>query len=290
MLNFIRYDIRRMFKSRGLWLGLLIMNLFFALMTFISYHEINKTYEDYREEVISQEQGQEQSGVVIERTTDGDSQLMTEEEYLANQASLKADMTFDRFVINNFPVVIIFAYIYFANFIIGDFSSGFLKNMLPLAGARWKWLLAKAVVVACFYPIILLNNMIFALINEFVSGQFLTQIHWSDHLQLVLPQLCLFIIISLFLVMVMLFSQNKVTTMVIATLMGVGFHTQILTLLDNNFGFDLVGQLYSSCLLQMETHFEGQLIPLLMRGLVYILALAIVNYWQIYRMDFSFEH
>lgn len=289
MLNFIRYDIRRMFKSKGLWLGLLIINLFLALMTFINYHEVQQTYADYQQEAMKQSQPDEQSGLVIERSTEG-GQIKTEEEFLANQAEVKASMTFDRFVIDNFPMVIVFAYIYLANFVAADFSSGFLKNMLPLSGAKWKWLLAKIVSVACFYPVLLLNNMIFAVINELLSGQFMTQIHWRDHLQLILPQLSLLMIICLLSVMVMLFSQNKVTTIVIATLMGMGLHTQLLTIIENSLGIDLVNQLYSSQLLQMGTQFEGQILPLLIRGLIMILLLYLFNYWQIYRMDFNFEH
>ena len=289
MLNFIRYDIRRMFNSKGLWLGLLIINLFLALMTFINYHEVQQTYADYQQEAMNQSQPDEQSGLVIERSTEG-GQIMTEEEFLANQAEVKASMIFDRFVIDNFPMVIVFAYIYLANFVAADFSSGFLKNMLPLSGAKWKWLLAKIVSVACFYPVLLLNNMIFAVINELLSGQFMTQIHWRDHLQLILPQLSLLMIICLVSVMVMLFSQNKVTTIVIATLMGMGLHTQLLTIIENSLGIDLVQQLYSSQLLQMGTQFEGQILPLLIRGLIMILLLYLFNYWQIYRMDFNFEH
>ncbi|UPQ86456.1 hypothetical protein M0R79_03530 [Ignavigranum ruoffiae] len=289
MLNFIRYDIRRMFNSKGLWLGLLIINLFLALMTFINYHEVQQTYADYQQEAMNQSQPDEQSGLVIERSMEG-GQIMTEEEFLANQAEVKASMTFDRFVIDNFPMVIVFAYIYLANFVAADFSSGFLKNMLPLSGAKWKWLLAKIVSVACFYPVLLLNNMIFAVINELLSGQFMTQIHWRDHLQLILPQLSLLMIICLVSVMVMLFSQNKVTTIVIATLMGMGLHTQLLTIIENSLGIDLVQQLYSSQLLQMGTQFEGQILPLLIRGLIMILLLYLFNYWQIYRMDFNFEH
>ncbi|MGY4105157.1 hypothetical protein ACWOA0_05985 [Ignavigranum ruoffiae] len=289
MLNFIRYDIRRMFNSKGLWLGLLMINLFLALMTFINYHEVQQTYADYQQEAMNQSQPDEQSGLVIERSTEG-GQIMTEEEFLANQAEVKASMIFDRFVIDNFPMVIVFAYIYLANFVAADFSSGFLKNMLPLSGAKWKWLLAKIVSVACFYPVLLLNNMIFAVINELLSGQFMTQIHWRDHLQLILPQLSLLMIICLVSVMVMLFSQNKVTTIVIATLMGMGLHTQLLTIIENSLGIDLVQQLYSSQLLQMGTQFEGQILPLLIRGLIMILLLYLFNYWQIYRMDFNFEH
>lgn len=294
MLNFVRFDLSKMLRMKSLWITLFIFNLFLGIITYVNYHEISMTYEEYSQQMRLQEEGdQEESsdnGTKVEVELILESLVMDEASFNVRKDEIKESMTFDRFVLDNFAPILIFAYIYLAIFVSGDFSSGYLKNMLAIRGAKQKWLAAKLITALVFHIILIANHMVFGLINELISGQFLIKISWMDHLTIFLPQVVMLVIIMMLVTAVLLLSQSRVTTIVFATLLGMGLHGQILNFLGQSLNLDLVQQLYSSQLMVMGTNFADHLLPVLIRGALMILGLYLFNSWRIYRMDFKFEH
>ena len=292
MLNFIRFDVSKFFKSKAIWMCIFFLTIFLSIVTFVQVKDSGQSYSDYQLDYQSQEaeikeEKDKDATIRVHREL---APLMSEEEFNDLQADLKNSMTISNVFFENYSILTIFAFIFFALFVGNDFSTGYLKNMLAIQGAKWKWVTSKMVVAITFFVIMSLVILGFGLVNEVLSQQFLADNPWKDHLILFLPQVLLFMIIMQFAVALILLTQSKVTTIVIATLFGMGLHSQLLNFIGQSIGIDLVSKLYSSQLLSMGQAYHDNYFEVLLIGLIYLSVLYIFNRWYIYKVDFKFDH
>ncbi|MBG9979730.1 hypothetical protein HZY91_01630 [Facklamia sp. DSM 111018] len=285
MLNFIKFDLRKMFRMKGFWLSVLFFIALLGLNLTLDHNQYNMDYDQYYQtqtrnnEKAAENEG---SGFQIE--------IVDEETYNQQQKALKEGMRFDPFILNSFTLTSVVCYIFFGLFVSNDFSSGYLKNILSIGGAKWKWITSKIVVASVLTLCLFILQILGGLVSEIISEQFLSTISFTG----ILGQLALNILLSILIMLLnitsILLSQSKVTTMIISSLFAMGVHLQLLTQIGKLLNIDIVGQFLSSRLQVMGYDFEGQFLPALLTGLTAFTLLYLFNRWYVYRIDFKFDH
>lgn len=289
MLNFIRFDMKKLFKMKATWVTLLMVAAFMALGTFIEHYSYSQTYEAY-ETSMTKETKSDNVVVVVEVQQSNDQPLMSKEEFQAMKEAERKDLSMQKNIIRFFPASMIFVYILIAIFIGNDFSSGYLKNMLAIKGARWKWVTSKFAVAALIFFMVELIIIGFSYFDAKLAGQLGQAIVWKELLSAIGMQAILVLVIFSFLVTLSLILQSKTSIIVIATLMGMGLHLQIIKMLDDGLKLKLSDMVLSNKVMAIGmagTQLTWQTVAM---GLMYILGLYILSRWLVYRIDFKFEH
>lgn len=289
MLNFIRFDMKKLFKMKATWVTLLMVAAFMALGTFIEHCSYSQTYEAY-ETSMTKETKSDNVVVVVEVQQSNDQPLMSKEEFQAMKEAERKDLSMQKNIIRFFPASMIFVYILIAIFIGNDFSSGYLKNMLAIKGARWKWVTSKFAVAALIFFMVELIIIGFSYFDAKLAGQLGQAIVWKELLSAIGMQAILVLVIFSFLVTLSLILQSKTSIIVIATLMGMGLHLQIIKMLDDGLKLKLSDMVLSNKVMAIGmagTQLTWQTVAM---GLMYILGLYILSRWLVYRIDFKFEH
>ncbi|UUX34939.1 hypothetical protein [Fundicoccus culcitae] len=290
MLNFIRFDIKKLFLMRGFWIALIIFVLFCGMTLIIDSMDYHATFEDYQtSQTALNEMAENEGSGDIRIEVESTQNLLTEEEYLIYKEQLRERMTITDFSLSSYGITIVIAYIFFALFVGNDFSSGYLKNMLALRGAKWKWVTSKIVVAVVFNLVMYLVALGFGVLYEISAGQFPAAINLGHLVLNFLLYSLLFILIMLLNVALLLIFQSKVTIMVVSTLLSMGLHINILNQIGNLTGLDLTSYFYSIRLQNMGMDYQGLIIPALVSGLISFLLLYSFNRWYVYRVDFKFE-
>ncbi|MGF3067399.1 hypothetical protein [Facklamia sp. P12934] len=289
MVNFIRFDSYKLLHMKATWITLLILSLIFSLLTYGGYVTTHKSYEDYQLSMTSKETNEE-GNFKLEIKSMQEGEILTEEEYETSIQEEKKAYRFSDSLIANYSLSLLFVYILSAVFIESDFSSGYLKNMLAIKGAKWKWMTSKLFVALLIFFIFQVVCIAFSVLMAGVTGQLELPIYWQDHLALLLPQALMYLIIMSVTVTLSLLLQSKAAIIVLACLVGTGFHNQIIGFIGDIVGLDLTKQLFSNKLMSMGPNYSEQAMSVVSMGVVYLLVLYLLNRWYIYRIDFKFEH
>lgn len=283
MLNFIKFDISKLLKMKSFWFTLFLMgSLIFALMMLES-SELNTSYEDYKKQQIATNEESKKNNLP---TFD----IKPEEEYNNMNAKIKESMTISSNIPSVAYLAIMAGYIFFAIFVGNDFTSGYLKNMLSIKGAKWKWVTSKIFVAIAFALATFIVGVIVGIASEIRADQFLQPINFAKLAIFFGLHSLMMIIIMMLNVGLMLLIQSKGAVTVISTLMGMGLHVQLLGKLGEVLNFNIIEKLYSSKYQAMGLAFEGQLTNALIAGAITFAILYLFNRFYVYRIDFKFEH
>lgn len=289
MLNFIRFDMKKLFKMKATWVTLLMVAAFMALGTFIEHYSYSQTYEAY-ETSMTKETKSDNVGVIVEVQQSNDQPLMSKEEFQALKEAERKDLSMQKNIIRFFPASMIFVYILIAIFIGNDYSSGYLKNMLAIKGARWKWVTSKLAVAGLIFFMVELIIIGFSYLDARLAGQLGQAIAWKELLPAIgMHALLVFVIFSL-LVTLSLAVQSKTSLIVVATLMGMGLHLQIIRMLDDGLHLKLSDLVFSNKVMAIGQAGSQLNWQTGMMGLGYVLVLYLISRWLVYRIDFKFEH
>ena len=294
MLNFIRFDIKKLLRMKATWISLTLLSLLLVFVTCMTYYEVNQPYEDYVERVESfQKSSNERAsreGIKVEVQSNSNGGLMSEEEFEQSKKEELETLTLSNALKEHFGATCIFIYILMAIFIGNDFSSGYLKNMLAIKGAKWKWLTAKLASATFIFILMKLVIFIISYGGHAYMGRLDQPFSLMDHLVLIIPQWLLYLVIMFFITTISLIFQSKVSIIVVATLMGAGIHKQLIKLISDSLNIDFTQHLYSVRFFQMGDQFVEHVLPVIGIGVLYLIGLYILNRWLIYRIDFKFDH
>ena len=213
MLNVIRMDFYRMFKSKITW-AILILVGFLAVSTMFTYHReheffANRTVESLMAEGFTQAAAEEQLAA----------------DAVASDPMYAPDSIFDVFyfypklIVNNY--ISLFICVFVILFIGAESSTGFLKNIAGQGGIRHRTILSKCLCIFLFASIILLMFFIITLTCSKVLFGYISFGLYSPTSMLAYTLTQLFLITSLCIV-VMCISElirNQAFSMVFAVLL-----------------------------------------------------------------------
>jgi len=283
MLNFIKFDISKLFKMKSFWFTLFLMGAVTFGLMMLESSQFSTSYEEYKEQQTARNEENRKEGLPV-------FDIMPEEEFNKTNEDIKNSMTISSNINGIAYLAILAGYIFFAVFVGNDFSSGYLKNMLSIKGAKWKWITSKIFVAIVFAIATFIVGALVGVAGELKSGQFLQPIDFGNLGIFLGLHILMMIIIMLLNVALILLFQNKGTVTVISTLMGMGLHVQLLSKFGELLNFNIVEKLYSSKYQAMGLVFDGQLTSALITGLITFAILYLFNRWYVYRIDFKFEH
>lgn len=283
MLNFIKFDICKLFKMKSFWFTLFLMGAVTFGLMMLESSQLNISYEEYKEHQISVNEDSKKEGLPV-------FDIMPEEEYNKTNEDIKNSMTISSNINSIAYLAILAGYIFFAAFVGNDFSSGYLKNMLSIKGAKWKWITSKIFIAIAFAIATFIVGALVGVASELKAGQLLQPLNLGNLAIFLGLHILMMVIIMLLNISLILLFQNKGTVTVISTLIGMGLHVQLLSKLGDLLNFNIVEKLYSSKYQAMGLVFDGQLTNALISGIITVAILYLFNRWYVYRIDFKFEH
>lgn len=282
MLNFIRFDLKKLFSLKSLWVTLFIFVSLLAVTSFITIRETQTPYEEYL--LINELEYQ------VSETEESTPVAMTREQYETNQEMSYENLNMSQFTLDNLSAVQLFAHVFFAIYLGLDFSSGYMKNMLALKGAKRSWILSKISVAIMFSILTFVILLGAGVIIEVMSGQWASPIQWDLLIQSFVGVTILNVLIIAILTFIALTFQSRISLVVIATLMATGIHHNILNLFGNVIGVDFTPYLYSMQFFQWAINGIGDYLTVIGMGLIYVIVFLGLSWLTIYRIDFDFEH
>lgn len=227
MLNILRADITRMFKSRSTWVILIIATVFMALFIGIMHYQVTGDYE-----VLMQgaPEGAEGTGFYI-------STELTEEQFEANREIMIDSLTPSGILaqlnsqLTGFMLLLML--VFAAVFGTRDYSTGFIKNLLPQPRYRTNRVLSKVVVYAVFNALTLLINLIGAFILILIlKGEFVTEGLGGTMAYLAILWL-LSVALSMIVDLVANMTGSTVTTVIVAVVLSMNLVGTLLGLMDS---------------------------------------------------------
>lgn len=282
MLNFIRFDLKKLMSLKSLWVTLLIFISLLAITSFITVREPHTSYEEYLLVHELESQGME--------NRESTSSAMTSEEYESYQQMSIENLNISQFAFENLSAIQIFAHVFFAIYLGMDFSSGYMKNMLALKDAKRSWILSKVFVAIMFSILSFALLLGMGAIVEVIGGQWLSPIQWGRLGQAFIGVATLNILIISILTFIVLILQSRVALVVIATLMATGIHHNILNLIGDLIGLDFTPYVFSMQFLQWVMNRTDNYLTILSMGLIYIVSFLGMSWVTAYRIDYDLEH
>ncbi|MDK6371799.1 ABC transporter permease subunit [Aerococcus urinae] len=297
MLNFIRFDLKKMLKSPALYVIICLM----FLIGGIGYH-VTQRYgygQDYQ--VYKQKQDQDHANYEKKATKPADEQAgiefepapsptLDEETYQVFHQEAYANFKVDRAAWSFMMNMAKFAWIFFVLFLGIDFSSGYLKNLLPLGNARRSWLFAKFAVALAYGALSLLLGLAFGPITHYLSGQAFSNLDFlalGKHFILVE---CLLLTIMAICSLITLLSQSRTVSVLIGALVSVGMLSSLISFIGQWLQLPLAKWLFFIRYEGIDFGQSGQFLELLLLALSQIILVTLFNYQRIHKMDFHFDH
>ncbi|WP_195851053.1 hypothetical protein [Aerococcus tenax] len=297
MLNFIRFDLRKMVKSPALYVIIILM----FVIGGIGYHVTQEYGYGQSYQVYQQRQDQAQVKYEKNRTKQSDDQAgiefepapsprLDEEAYQVLHQEAYDNFKLDRaawaFMMNMAKC----SWIFFVLFLGLDFSSGYLKNLLPLENAKRSWLFAKFGVALAYGLLSLLLGLVFGAVTHYLSGQALTGIEWLALAKHFILVECLLLTIMAIASSILLLSQSRTLGVLIGALVSVGMLSSVLSFVGEWLQVPLTKWIFFIRYEGIAFNQSSQMIELFLLALSQLALITYFNYYRIKRMDFNFDH
>ncbi len=297
MLNFIRFDLRKMLKSPALYVIICLM----FLIGGIGYHATQHYGYGQDYQVYKQKQDQDQANYEKKATKPADEQAgiefepvpsptLDEEAYQVFHQEAYANFKVDRAAWSFMMNMGKFSWIFFVLFLGIDFSSGYLKNLLPLENARRSWLFAKFGLALIYGLLSLLLGLVFGVITHYLSGQAFTDLDFLTLGKHFLLIECLLLMIMAICSSITLLSQSRTVSVLIGALISVGMLSSLIAFIGEWLQLPLAKWLFFIRYEGIEFSQSGQFLELLALALSQIILVTLLNYHRIEKMDFHFDH
>lgn len=147
MIRYLRMDLRRLFKTRGFYLSILLSLVFLLILSIAAYFVTGLAQEMT---------GQEFSGPM------NNPMIITQARSQMNVGF------FASFFLSHNSLLHLLLALFAAGFIAKDHQSGYLKNLFCLPGLRFRWFFAKLIVLLIaaliYYAVYLLGCLLVVLI------------------------------------------------------------------------------------------------------------------------------
>ena len=236
MLNILKMDLYRMFKSKSFYvlnIALIVIILSLGLMMRFT---LNMDYEKAKDSsfTFSSEDGSLDTG---------DSSI-TKEDYNTAIAEIKEDTDVSLLLNIQYSEMIISTLIaiFIALFICSELDSGFIKNVVPLKNSRVNIVISKNIIVALFIIVQAVIAIAVSIIATIIISGKINIINTKEVMIFMAFQVLLRIAFSSLLILVGYLLKSKAAVMTIGILLAVNIHGVFLGFLDkfvSIFGFNL---------------------------------------------------
>lgn len=158
MLNILRMDLYRLIRAKSFWIGLIISLAFLSTAVFSTWFVTSPEYSQ-----MVQDAGE--SGVIIEFDSNNQEMVAAQEE-MESFKQVLSEMDILQYLGelliggNLLPLMII---LIFTLFMVGDFETGFAKNIFTSKENRLGYVGSKAIVALLITAIYLVVNALFVL-------------------------------------------------------------------------------------------------------------------------------
>lgn len=163
MLNMIRMELFRMFKSKSLYIIWIVMAVAIGFSTYMSVEELNTMTQEEKQQMYEEEQKSEVVfGLQVTAPTKPDAQVSVYDMFYANMKG---------------KFIALFMVIFTVLYSTGDISSGYVKNIAGQVKDRRTLIYAKAAAL-CIYTIctVAAAVLIQAVCNQLFAGTVI----WGD--------------------------------------------------------------------------------------------------------------
>ena len=225
MLNIIKMDLYKMFKSKSFYflnIVLLSISLFVGIFT---AKTIMMNYEDAQDSNISW------SG---EDTLSSNDPLLTEKEYYEIQSDMVKNMDVQELIIiqYSYGIATILLAIFLSIMVCSELDTGFIKNIIPLKSSRASLVLSKNIIALLFIVIQIGVSLIGSIAcTMLISGR--VNIIDSKSLMIYLSlQALLRIAFASLIISISYMFKSKSTTMSIGIILALNVHGLFLNILD----------------------------------------------------------
>lgn len=226
MLNILKMDLYKMFKSKNFYIVNVILILVVISLGLLLNFVSNMDYEDAQKGSINLS--------VNNNEIDADNTSLKEKDYYTMQEELKENMDVKEFLSMQYSsgLASILIVIFIALFVCSEWDSGFIKNIIPLKNSRTSLLLSKNVIIAMFIIIQAIIALISAMISSFIiTGKF-NNFDFKELMIYMGIQIIIRIAFSSLLILISYMFKSKSTSMSIGILFALNIHGLFLTLVN----------------------------------------------------------
>ena len=296
MLNFIRFDIKKLMKMTAFWIFLLLMlsiPLLASVLGYsgdVSYKEYSENYDRLYETTLENKKKLENGAggginIVVSAQPSDLEPKMDEASYEKYRLTEVENARFDKSTATQLVACSSFSWIIFAIFIANDFSTGYIKNILSIKGARSKYVLSKIWAAVASTCVSFIFAMLYGLGMIFTSKQSILATDWKKLLIVFVLAMIFQLIAMVTTVLIILITQSRTGTIVIGTLLAMGILRQIFALFSDWLNFDLSKILYSAQIQTIDEVLSKQTIIVVVYGLVLVVVFSVLNLLLVRKMD-----
>lgn len=220
MLNILRMDLYRMFKSKSLWIIWIIMILLIVGTSYLNYAEIEMESSPEQTEMTETTAGENEPvnlGMsVFVPTEPGEDVTVFDMVYANLQAKFIA----------------LFIVIFAVMFSTADITSGYIKNIGGQVRSRGQLILSKALLLFLYT---VLTLVLFILVQALSNQIFLGYVEWGDgakFLQYVGTETFLHYAMTLICMAIAIIARNNVFSMIASVLLCMNFMVILYSFVD----------------------------------------------------------
>ena len=237
MLNIIKMDLYKMFKSKSFYLLNIIL---LSISLFIGILTAKTIMMDYKE---AQDSNISWSG---EDTLSSNDPLLTEKEYYEMQDGMVADMDVEELIIiqYSYGIATILLTIFLATIVCSELDTGFIKNVIPLKNSRYSLIVSKNIVALLFIIIQVGVSLVGSIASTIMIYGKVNIIDVNGLIIYLGAQVLLRIAFASLIILISYLFKSKATTMSIGIMLALNVHGLFLNILDkvvNIFKFNLSG-------------------------------------------------
>ncbi|AXY26261.1 hypothetical protein CL176_09780 [Suicoccus acidiformans] len=291
MLNFIQFDLKKMVRTRALWVLIGLMVVFTSLSAISDSNALkNSNYEEYKQETLQRIEKQKESeennsGIVV---SSGPEEVVDEATYDALMEQTKESLSFEPSTLYMMQNMVMIAWIFFAFFVGNDWSSGYIKNLLTLDGARRNWVTSKIVSGLAYGVLTLAISLAYGAFTHMISGQDAWTVDVGNLASHFLLNEIYIVIAALVVSLAQLLTQSKTATVIVAFFLSSNMMNSIAQLISSWVKVDLTPYLYSVAYRNLGIDIDmAKIWSVVLLGLAYIVVTYALAQVRSRRMDVS---
>ena len=236
MLNILKMDLYRMFKSKSFYvLNIALVAIILSLAGMMNF-TLNMDYESAKESgfTFTSEDGSLDTG----------ESSITKEEYDKTIEEIKQETDVAQFLSFQYSQMIISTLlaIFVALFICSELDSGFIKNIIPLRNSRINVVISKNIIMVLFIIIQAIVAITTSIISTIILSGEINIVNTKEIIIFMALQILLRVAFSSLLIAISYLLKSKAAVMTIGILLAVNVHGIFLGLVDrfiSIFGFSL---------------------------------------------------
>lgn len=226
MLNILKMDLYRMFKSKSFYLiniALIVIVLTFGILLRIT---LSMDYEA----------GKDSSFSLGTRTSDiktNDNEI-TEEQYYAIIEEMKGTIKMSAFLDFQYSKAVIATLlsIFISIFVCSESDTGFIKNLIPIRNSRIKLVASKILVTSIFIIIQGIIAVLVSIVTNFIAVEKVSEIPFEKLIRYMSLQMMLVITFGSLIILISYLFRSKSISIIIGILLSVNIHGNLLNMLD----------------------------------------------------------